>query len=464
MSSKSEKDKQKQIQDRCLSLLNQMLKDDDNKYCVDCDSKGPRWASWNLGIFLCIRCAGIHRNLGVHISKVKSVNLDSWTPEQVVNLQQMGNSRARAVYEANLPDNFRRPQTDSALEAFIRSKYEHKKYIAKEWVPPPLPKVNWDKDLEEEAEKQKKKKREPKPGSIMRSVPSIVPNPLPKPISLSPKLSSNKKPISTDSNHSTDLLGLDTPTKDSNPTLIDTSFTSSSSDSTDPFSSFLSASVSSTTISSPQIQQTIDPMLGRSTEEENFFNQPTTATKNKLTTDSILALYGKTSSPNNIASSQYTSQNNGFVPPQPQQPFFNAFNNNGFQTMQQLQSINNIGNSVNSLSNNSIDFNNFQSSTNSNFTSNPFYSMAAKNAPTQYINHENPVMKNNQFSTFDSKNDVVHLPQQMTMLNLGHPKTVSSTVNGFTDLSNGFTDLSNGFTDLAKPSQAGQTLSPNLWQ
>lgn len=44
---------------------------------------GPRWASWNLGVFLCIRCAGIHRNLGVHISKVKSVNLDTWTPEQV---------------------------------------------------------------------------------------------------------------------------------------------------------------------------------------------------------------------------------------------------------------------------------------------------------------------------------------------------------------------------------------------
>ena len=44
---------------------------------------GPRWASWNLGIFMCIRCAGIHRNLGVHISRVKSVNLDSWTPEQI---------------------------------------------------------------------------------------------------------------------------------------------------------------------------------------------------------------------------------------------------------------------------------------------------------------------------------------------------------------------------------------------
>lgn len=42
MSTKAEKDKQKQIQDRCQSLLNQMLKDDDNKYCVDCDSKGKR--------------------------------------------------------------------------------------------------------------------------------------------------------------------------------------------------------------------------------------------------------------------------------------------------------------------------------------------------------------------------------------------------------------------------------------
>ena len=53
----------------------------------------------------------------------------------------MGNSRARAVYEANLPDNFRRPQTDSALESFIRAKYEHNKYTAREWVPPRLPKV-----------------------------------------------------------------------------------------------------------------------------------------------------------------------------------------------------------------------------------------------------------------------------------------------------------------------------------
>lgn len=206
MTAKLEKDKAKQLQDKCQSVLNNLLRDEDNKYCVDCDSKGerlffllvvlratltrcglflgPRWASWNLGVFLCIRCAGIHRNLGVHISKVKSVNLDAWTPEQVVSLQQMGNSRARAVYEANLPDNFRRPQNDSSLESFIRAKYEHKKYIAREWVPPPLPKVNWEKEIEEEMERQKRKKKTVVEKKIVNNV--QVPQ-LPKPKNPSPK-------------------------------------------------------------------------------------------------------------------------------------------------------------------------------------------------------------------------------------------------------------------------------------
>merc|ERR1711953_364751 len=154
--SKSEVEREKIIQSRCQELLKRMLQDEDNKYCVDCDAKGPRWVSWNLGIFVCIRCAGIHRNLGVHISKVKSVNLDSWTPHQVACMQIMGNSRARAVYEANVPEGFRRPQTDSQLDVFIRAKYEKKKYIAREWVPTKAPELpeGWTALIE--AEKQKK--------------------------------------------------------------------------------------------------------------------------------------------------------------------------------------------------------------------------------------------------------------------------------------------------------------------
>lgn len=92
------------------------------------------------------------------------------------------------MYEANLPDNFRRPQNDSSLESFIRAKYEHKKYIAREWVPPAPPKVNWEKEIDEEIERQKRKKKtamEKKPlGNI--EVPQ-----LPKPTNPSPKPSRN---------------------------------------------------------------------------------------------------------------------------------------------------------------------------------------------------------------------------------------------------------------------------------
>ncbi|CAF4922284.1 unnamed protein product, partial [Rotaria sp. Silwood1] len=100
MTSRSEREKSK-MQEKYQMILSQMLKEEDNKYCVDCDTKSPRWASWNIGVFICIRCAGFHRNLGVHISKVKSVNLDSWTGEQIAPMHAIGNSRARAVDEAN---------------------------------------------------------------------------------------------------------------------------------------------------------------------------------------------------------------------------------------------------------------------------------------------------------------------------------------------------------------------------
>ncbi|XP_059206429.1 stromal membrane-associated protein 2 [Centropristis striata] len=117
--------------DRYQTVLNSLLALEENKFCADCESKGPRWASWNLGIFICIRCAGIHRNLGVHISKVKSVNLDQWTQEQVQCVQEMGNAKAKRLYEAFLPECFQRPETDQSAEIFIRDKYDKKKYMDK---------------------------------------------------------------------------------------------------------------------------------------------------------------------------------------------------------------------------------------------------------------------------------------------------------------------------------------------
>lgn len=188
MTTRSEREKAQKLNEQHQAILSKMLREEDNKYCADCEAKGPRWASWNLGVFICIRCAGIHRNLGVHISRVKSVNLDQWTSEQIQSIQDMGNTKARQLYEANLPESFRRPQTDQAVEFFIRDKYEKKKYYSKNVTNGSSP-------------KDAKKEREPDRGSKASSYTKSEES---KPV---PKISPAKT-----SEPSVNLLGLDAPT------------------------------------------------------------------------------------------------------------------------------------------------------------------------------------------------------------------------------------------------------------
>ncbi|ORX59692.1 ArfGap-domain-containing protein [Hesseltinella vesiculosa] len=116
------------------TTLKSLLQVQGNKYCADCGRKDPRWASWNLGIFVCIRCSGIHRSLGTHISKVKSVDLDSWTPDQIENMRIWGNERANLYWEANVKNH--RPNENN-MELWIRSKYEMKRFALKGPMPDP---------------------------------------------------------------------------------------------------------------------------------------------------------------------------------------------------------------------------------------------------------------------------------------------------------------------------------------
>ena len=67
-----------------IAVINKMLKKPENKLCADCKRPSPSWASINLGVFVCIVCSGCHREIGVHVTKIKSINLDLW-PKKVLN-------------------------------------------------------------------------------------------------------------------------------------------------------------------------------------------------------------------------------------------------------------------------------------------------------------------------------------------------------------------------------------------
>ncbi|ODA82326.1 hypothetical protein RJ55_00833 [Drechmeria coniospora] len=118
------------------ATIKSLLKLEANKVCADCKrNKHPRWASWNLGVFVCIRCSGIHRGMGTHISRVKSVDLDSWTDEQLQSILSWGNARANKYWEAKLAVGH--TPSDAKIENFIRTKYELKRWVMDGPIPDP---------------------------------------------------------------------------------------------------------------------------------------------------------------------------------------------------------------------------------------------------------------------------------------------------------------------------------------
>jgi hypothetical protein len=105
-----------------------------NDRCVDCGKNDPDWASLNLGVLFCLNCSGIHRHLGSHISKVRSVTMDKWPEATLRYMKCIGNRRANEFWEAHLD-----PETTSKLEPTStqqeRTEFITAKYAKKEFVP-----------------------------------------------------------------------------------------------------------------------------------------------------------------------------------------------------------------------------------------------------------------------------------------------------------------------------------------
>lgn len=111
--------------------------DPSNSVCADCGSTSKvEWCSINLAVIVCIDCSGVHRSLGSHISKMRSLTLDtaSFNPHLVTLLRMLPNAASNAVWEHTPNPSYPKPSAQSPYEA--RLSYITAKYVEKAFVEP----------------------------------------------------------------------------------------------------------------------------------------------------------------------------------------------------------------------------------------------------------------------------------------------------------------------------------------
>ncbi|KAM6053022.1 arf-GAP with SH3 domain, ANK repeat and PH domain-containing protein 1-like isoform 2-T2 [Theristicus caerulescens] len=123
-----------------------------NRECCDCSAPDPTWLSINLGILICIECSGIHREMGVHLSRIQSLSLDKLATSELLLARNISNSGFNDIMEASLPSYSLKPTVHSDMafrKNFIISKYVEKKYAKR--IPAAqcssLPEAVKDKDI-----------------------------------------------------------------------------------------------------------------------------------------------------------------------------------------------------------------------------------------------------------------------------------------------------------------------------
>merc|ERR1712173_461441 len=107
---------------------------EENKICADCGKRDPEWVSINTGVVICIACCGVHRGLGTHISKVRSLMLDDIPSSTLNTLTQLGNARINKILEHTIPSDYSTLSYEDnpsiqEREKFIKGKYMFKMFI-----------------------------------------------------------------------------------------------------------------------------------------------------------------------------------------------------------------------------------------------------------------------------------------------------------------------------------------------
>jgi len=123
-------------------IFSNLQKDPDNNVCFECNKENPQWSSVHFGIYLCLDCSGRHRHIGVHLSFVQSINMDSWSDEHILEMSVGGNRACREF--------FHKYGIDSIQDLEVRySHFVAKLYLDKiqtlilglEWTDPPVEEI-----------------------------------------------------------------------------------------------------------------------------------------------------------------------------------------------------------------------------------------------------------------------------------------------------------------------------------
>ncbi|CAH1248113.1 ASAP1 [Branchiostoma lanceolatum] len=108
------------------NIISEVKRMPGNGQCCDCNAPDPTWLSTNLGVLLCIECSGVHRALGVHISRTQSLELDVLNTSELLLARTVGNMGFNDIMESRL-DPSQKPTANSTMEE--RKEFIHEKYV-----------------------------------------------------------------------------------------------------------------------------------------------------------------------------------------------------------------------------------------------------------------------------------------------------------------------------------------------